>query len=262
MSDNNTRISVVINTFNAEQSLQRVLESAKEFDEIVICDMHSTDRTIEIATQYHCKIVYHEKKNFCEPARNFAIQSASHEWVLVVDADELIPEKLRLYLYEQIQREDCPDAIRIPRKNYFMGRFMHSSYPDYITRFAKKKRIDWPEYIHSTPVIDGKTERIPSKRKDLAFIHLANDSSETIIRKLNTYTGKEVERRKNKNYGMCALFYNTAFRFFKSYVLKGGFRDGKAGLAYAGLKAMYKFATIVKIQESQLKESDMDKDLL
>lgn len=262
MSKSNTKISVVINTFNAEKHLQRVLESAKEFDEIVICDMHSTDRTIEFATQYNCKIVFFEKKDICEPARNFAIQSASNDWVLVIDADELIPNELRFYLYEQIKRKDCPNAIRIPRKNFFMGRFMHSGYPDYLTRFANKNKINWPEHVHSTPIIEGKTEKIPKKRKDLAFIHLANNTSDAIIRKYNTYTEKEIVRRKNKRYNICALFFSPTFRFFKSYILKGGFRDGKAGMAYSGLEAIYKFFTIVKILESQLKKNDMDKDLL
>lgn len=262
MTKEERKISVIINTYNAAQHLTRVLESAKDFDEIVICDMYSTDQTIEIAKQYNCKIIFHEKMSFCEPARNTAIQAASNKWVLVVDADELISKNLKDYLYEQINKDNCPSAIRIPRKNYFMGKFMHSSYPDYIMRFAKRDAIDWPDHIHSTPIIDGKIETIPSRRKDLAFIHLANDSSETILRKLNTYTEKEIERRKGQQYKLTALIYNPLFRFFKSYILKGGFRDGKAGLAYAGLNAMYKFATVVKLMESNLNEDEIDKDLL
>lgn len=261
MNNENEKISVVINTFNAEQYLERVLDSVKEFDEIVICDMHSADNTISIASKYNCKIVFHEKKNFCEPARNFAIQSATYSWILVVDADEIIPVKLRLYLYEQIKKKNCPDGIRIPRKNFFMGRFMHSSYPDYITRFARKENINWPEYIHSTPIINGITERIPSKLKDLAFIHLANDSVKTIIDKLNIYTEKEVEKRKNKRYSVFSLIFNTGFLFIKFYFIKGGFRDGKAGFIFSCLKAMYKFITIAKIQESQTNISDYDEDI-
>lgn len=64
------KISVVIQTYNSEQFLERVLNSVKEFDEIVVCDMYSTDRTIEIARKFDCKIVYHKKTDFCEPARN------------------------------------------------------------------------------------------------------------------------------------------------------------------------------------------------
>ena len=88
---NNNKISVVINTYNASKFLARVLDSVKDFDEIVICDMESTDDTLEIAQRYGCKIVTFKKEgvSIVEPARQFAIDAASHPWVLVVDADEL-----------------------------------------------------------------------------------------------------------------------------------------------------------------------------
>src|SRR5574344_1698795 len=121
-------ISVVINTYNADKYLARVLDSVCQFDEIVICDMESTDNTISIAKDYGCKIVNFPKGNCvsAEPARTFAIQAASSEWVLVVDADELVSVELRNYLYDLIGKNDCPAGLWIPRKNYFMGKFMHA----------------------------------------------------------------------------------------------------------------------------------------
>ena len=84
------KISVVINTYNAEQNLERVLESVQGFDEVLICDMESTDHTLEIARKKGCKVVTFPKADHksAEPARTFAIQAASNPWVLVVDADE------------------------------------------------------------------------------------------------------------------------------------------------------------------------------
>ncbi len=252
------KISVVINTFNAEKFLEKVLETVKFFDEIVICDMYSTDRTIEIAQKYNCHIVYHEMVGLVEPARSFAINQASNNWVLVVDADECVPEALRNYLYDQIKNEACPSGIRIPLRNYFMGRFLHSAYPDYILRFFNKNVTTWPPTIHSVPQIDGKIYTIPRNRKDLAFIHLANDSIETMIHKGNRYTNFEVQRRKNKNYGYLALIFSPFFRFFRSYILKGGFRDGKSGFIWAYFSAYYKFITISKVIESKIRDCDVD----
>lgn len=79
------RISVVINTYNASAHLSQVLESVKGFDEIVICDMESTDQTLDIAREYDCRIVTFPKKNYniVEPARNFAIQQASYPWIQI-----------------------------------------------------------------------------------------------------------------------------------------------------------------------------------
>ncbi len=255
------KISVVINTYNAERFLEKVLETVKAFDEIIVCDMHSTDRTIEIAQHYNCRIVYHEMVGYVEPARAFAINEASHDWVLVVDADECVPEALKNYLYDRIKSEKCPAGIRIPLKNYFMGRFLHSAYPDHILRFFKKDLTIWPPTIHSVPQVNGELYTIPKERKDLAFIHLANDSMETMIQKANRYTGFEVQRRKNKNYGYFSLIFNPPYRFFQSYILRGGFRDGKPGFIWACLSAYYKFITIAKVIESKIKESDIDNEL-
>ncbi|MDH6303387.1 glycosyltransferase involved in cell wall biosynthesis [Parabacteroides sp. PF5-5] len=255
------KISVVINTYNAEKHLERVLESVKAFDEVLICDMYSTDKTIEIAKKYNCTIVHHEKTGYVEPARNFAIQAAKHDWVFVVDADEFVPAKLRSYLYEQIKQDNPPSGIMIPRKNYFMNRFMRCTYPDYLHRFIKKADTDWPVEIHSHPKINGIVKKIPKKRKDLAFIHLANESIYDNINKTNKYSDFEVEKRKKKKYGYCSLLNETIFRFFKFYIIKGAIRDGKAGLIYAGLLSIYKYLTIAKVWESKIKYNDLEKDL-
>ena len=245
------KISVVINTYNAEKFLVRVLESVKGFDEIVICDMESTDSTLDIARQYGCKIVTFPKGDCvsAEPARTFAIQSASYKWVLVIDADELVTPELQDYLYRLISRADAPKGLWIPRKNYFMGRFMHSSYPDYLLRFFIKEGTMWPPYVHTFPIVNGHKEKIPASHKELAFIHLANDSMRLRIDKTNQYTESEVEKKKDKHYGVLALFWRPFFRFFKAYILKGGIRDGKAGFIYACLEGIYQFVAVSKIIE-------------
>src|SRR5574344_1325839 len=93
-----TTISVVINTLNAERLLDKCLESVKDADEIVICDMHSEDKTIEIAQRHNCKIVYHERTGIVEPARNWAMEQATGDWILVLDADEIVKPELWQYL--------------------------------------------------------------------------------------------------------------------------------------------------------------------
>lgn len=253
MDDN--KISVVINTYNAEKHLRRVLESVKDFDEIVICDMESTDSTLSIAKEYGCKIVTFEKGDCvsAEPARTFAIQSATNPWVLVVDADELVTPELHDYLYERIKETDCPQGLYIPRKNFFMGRFMVSSYPDYILRFFVREGTVWPPYVHTMPTVKGRTEKIHAKRKDLAFVHLANDTIKDRLAKTNLYTDNEVEK-KNGKYGVAALFYRPAFRFFKSYVLKRGFMSGIEGFINSSLDALYHFVIVAKILENKYKK--------
>ena len=251
MEERKEKISVVINTYNARKHLERVLKAVEGFDEVVVCDMESTDDTVEIAQRHGCRVVTFEKKDYvsAEPARTFAIQSASCEWVLVVDADEIVTPQLRAYLYEAISKPDCAQGLYLPRKNFFMGRFMHSNYPDYVLRFFVKEGTVWPPYVHTLPTVNGRTERISSRNKDLALVHLADDSIQTIVAKTNLYTENEIEKKGGKRYGVGALLWRTFFRFFKSYVLKGGFRDGKEGFICACYEGLYQFVAVSKIIE-------------
>ena len=255
------KISVVINTWNAEQHLQRVLDAVKDFDEVLVCDMESTDRTVQIARDNGCRVVTFERKDYkiVEPAREYAIHEASCEWVLVVDADEIVTPQLRNYLYQRIQEPDCPDGIFIPRKNYFMGRFMRCHYPDHILRFFRQAVTHWPPVIHCVPEVAGRVEKIPASRMQLAFEHLANDSVETIVAKTNQYTRNELSRKQHKHYGVMAFLWRPFFRFFKAYILKGGIRDGLPGFIKAVLEGYYQFVFLAKKYESSLDESQAPK---
>lgn len=257
------KISVVINTYNAEEFLERVLESVKDFDEIIVCDMYSTDSTQQIVEKYNCRLVLHELTGIVEPARAYAISLASYDWVLVVDADEIVPSGLKDYLCDILQKNPAIGGVNIPRKNYLMGRFMHCAYPDYILRFIRKEGAVWPTTIHAHPTVNGEIIDIPAKRKDLAFIHLANEPIKLTIAKMNKYTEFEMQRgrRAEKDYGYFNLIFEPFLRFLRFYVFKGGFRDGKPGFIWACEYAYYKFVTIAKILESRVKPEDIDDEL-
>ncbi len=248
-----SKISAVINTYNASELLEQTLISLKGFDEIVVCDMESSDNTIEIAEQFGCKIVIFPKGdyNICEPARNTAIQSASNDWVLIVDADETVTPQLVKYLYERISEEDCPEAIMIPRRNKMLDGFDESDYPDYQCRFVKKDKVEWPAIIHAKPIIDGKIERIPAKRKELALIHAPEKMSSYFL-KVCRYTDNEVEKRASKHVTLAKLMFEPFFRFFKIYVMKGGFLQGKVGYIRAQRFCFYRFIVLCKIYEREI----------
>lgn len=246
------RISAVVNTYNAHEYLDEVLTALKDFDEIVVCDMESTDDTVEIARRHGCKVVTFPKGDISivEPARNFAIQSASCPWVLVVDADEIVTPELREYLYMRVRRGDCPEALDVPMVNRFMGRFSKTP-PDYHVRFFRRDKADWPPTIHSKVRIDGRTERIPASIKNVHFLHLADASMRERIEKLDRYTDRELERRRSKNWGLGALLFRPLWFFIRSYVVKQGFRDGKRGLIQAYLQGAYQAMLISKLHEER-----------
>lgn len=249
----NQKISVVINTYNASKYLARVLNAVKNFDEIVVCDMESTDDTIDIAREHGCKIVTFPKANHksAEPARTFAIQSATSDWVLVVDADEVVSESLRSYLYDFIKDPGKIRGLFIPRKNYTMKVFLPSSYPDYQLRFFIKEGTTWPPYVHTFPKVQGALDYIPKSRKDCAFDHL-DDSTRATINRLNNYTDNEVEKRADQKVTFLKLFASPMIRFIKLYFIKGGIFYGIPGYVQAMRAAQYKFTALCKLYEKQI----------
>ena len=246
------QISAVVHTYNAARHLSRCLDALKQFDEIMVVDMESTDNTVEIAQNAGARVIIKERgeHRIPEAYRDFAIHEAKYDWVMVVDADEIVPPALVDYVYAEIERDPAPRAYEFPRKNYFMGRWMHDSYPDYILRFFNRKGAHWPYAVHSRPTHQGPLVRVPAARTDLAFIHLANESVEDSIAKMNIYTNNEKERRR-KRYHPLRLLCDPGFRFFKSYVLKGGFRDGWPGFIRAVHNSIYRFYILAKLQEER-----------
>ena len=228
-------ISVVINTYNAEKFLQRVLDSVKDFDEVVICDMESTDHTVEIAKRAGCKIVTFPKGNHtcAEPARTFAIQSAKSPWVLVVDADELVTPELRTYLYQHINKPNCAKGLYIPRQNRFMNTPKKGFSKDYQLRFF---------------IREGTVQ----------LIHLAENYLADMLEKCNRYTTNEVLKKQGKNYGVGALLFRPFWRFFKSYFMNGEIRNGVTGFIDSVMTGFYQFMIVAKVIEARIKEQSED----
>ena len=246
------RISVIINTYNAEQHLRKVLDSVKDFDEVVVCDMESTDHTLDVAREYGCKIVTFPKENHtcCEPARTFAIQSASSKWAFVVDADEIVTPELREELYQIIKNPDCAAGYYIPRQNMFMSMFVRDFHYDYQLRFLLREGTEWPPYIHSLPKVSGRVEKLKA-RKEARLLHLMDETMHEYIDKMNVYTDNETNK---KQYGTMALFWRPVWRFFKSYVMDGSFRMGTRGLIRSLMAAQYQFILVSKIIEKRYRD--------
>lgn len=246
-------ISVVINTYNASQHLAEVLETVKDFDEVLICDMESTDDTLQIAERYGCRIITFPKENhqIVEPARMFAIQSAKSEWVLVVDADELVTPQLKEYLYKIAEQPSAPAGLYIQRQNRIFGEYRKDWSHDYQLRFFRREGTVWPTTIHSVPVVQGEVLRAPAY---CSFLHLADETMEEYVAKMNRYTDYEVIKKANKNYGVAALLWRPLWRFFRAYILRGGFLMGKRGIISAMLAAEYQFVLVAKIMEKRLRK--------
>lgn len=252
-------ISVVINTLNAEKYLEECLKSIKSFGEIVVCDMYSEDDTIQIAQKFGCKIVYHEKIGYVEPARNFAISQATGNWIFVVDADEIIPTKLVEYLKnfanEQENNNFQYTTVAIPRKNWFFGKFVKGDWAiDRPIRFFKKGSVTWKNEIHLFPKVDGQIYEIPSEKEELAMLHYQCDSISDLVNKTNIYTDFEVKKWVDSyyNFSIPSLVFEPVGVFFRMYFRQKGYKDGMHGLILALIRGfLYRFLIIVKSWEKE-----------
>ena len=247
------KISVCINSLNSEKTIENTLKSLSKAYEIILCDMHSEDNTVNIAEQYGAKVVYHERAKYAEIARNFCISHATGDWILVVDTDEVVPEALWNFLNDFADKNDNDfTTVSFPIQDYVFEKPMHCMYRKCVKRFWKKNCAEYTTQVHGmVHTTQGKDFFINPKEKQFALQHYHVDSFESYIEKINRYTTLEMDKFKtrNKKFSYSMLFLRPLFEFCKIYFLKQGFKDGLLGFIMAGMHTFYQFSRSAKMYE-------------
>lgn len=246
------KISVVLNTLNEERNIERAMKSVSWADEIIVCDMYSDDNTPVIAKKLGAVVILHKRIGFVEPARNFAISRASHEWVLILDADEEIPDSLADKLKEIVSKEGVVTHIEIPRKNLIFGKWMKASmwWPDYNIRFFKKDSVTWGNKIHSKPKTDGQGLTLPLDERFAITHHHYTSLSQYLIR-MDKYTTVQAKELKNDGYEFDwkDLIKKPTGEFLSRFFAHRGFEDGIHGLALGLLQGFSHLVMYLKVWE-------------
>lgn len=244
-------ISAVINTLNEEKNIRFCLECLRWCDEIVIVDMYSQDNTVKIAQEFTDKIFRHERTSYVEAARSFAIQMAQSEWILIVDADELVPPKLSKTL-KDIEKENKTDVVQIPRKNYIMGAWIKHTgwWPDYQARFFRKEKMRVNFRLHASLHPTGKILKL-NPTEDNAIVHLNYYDSTHFIEKLNRYTNIEAIQMYEKKavFRWSSVFKSAMKEFLLRFIKNRGYRDGFRGFALSTLMVFYRIVSFAKLWE-------------
>lgn len=243
-------ISALIHTKNSQETIEQAITSVAWADEIVVVDMHSQDKTVEVCRKYTDKIYLVDDVGYVEPARNFGISKSAGEWVLIVDADEEIPETLATTLKELSTKE--ADAWELPRKNLIWGHWVKHAgwWPDYNVRFFRKGSVQWPEKIHEKPKVTGLIERLPAEEQ-YAIIHHNYKSVEEFVSRLNRYTTITAsEGGKYNSSPMIAFWEEFQRRFFA----QEGYKDNNLGLYLAILQGCYEAVFRIKLWEKENKK--------
>jgi len=246
------KVSVFLITFNEAQRLRHCLESVRWADEIVIADMHSDDNTAAIAREFTDKVYLVDRTGYCEPARKFAAQQTCGEWILNVDADEIVTLGLKNELL-RIAREGTYEAVYVPRKNFFWGEEMRFSgcgqFQDRPLRFYKKGSVTFSDTIHAGIHVNDESRayRIVEPRAHL--LHFSYNSPQQYWEKMERYTTIEAQNLFNsgKEYTFKAALKDAWDAFWKRYVKKSkGYKDGQWGLIYCLWTAVYRLNIYAK----------------
>jgi glycosyltransferase involved in cell wall biosynthesis len=252
------KISVVINTLNAERILEHCLESVKDAYEIILCDMYSNDRTIEIAKNYNCKIFFHERTGIVEPARNFAMDQATGEWILVLDADEIVTAEL-WQLLVNYSNNPIPNHLTcyIPRDTIVFGKKPVKERP--CKRFWKKGNCYYSDAIHQAPYT-REGEKHFFKGKNIRLIHYHIPSISSLMEKTDRYTDFELKRfeDKGRKFSRLMLLTRPGLEFLKYYFINGGVFNGLHGFIFCAMKGHYKFIQWAKLYEKEYKSRNKD----
>ncbi|WP_224995910.1 glycosyltransferase [Cesiribacter sp. SM1] len=238
-------LSVVILTYNEASSVAEAIESVLWADEVLIVDSYSNDNTLDIASEYNVRILQHKFENYSKQ-RNWAIEQAKHNWIFMLDADERICSSLKEEMVSLLQTSPPFPAYQVKRHNYLMGkRIRYSGWQnDWVTRLFDRRRAGYgKKAVHESLLVEGKTGNLKNPMSHYTYKNL-----ETFLEKHNEYSKASAEDLAAR--GIRVTYYHMlvkpAFRFFRSYILKLGFLDGKEGLFIASLYGWHVYLRYVK----------------
>lgn len=239
-------ISLVMIAKNEEKNIAKSLESVKGLvSEIIVVDSGSTDNTNKIAQSYGAKIFKRNFDNFSSQ-KNYALSLAMNEWVLHLDADEVLSGELKEEIKKVLENTKY-DGFMLTRTNFFLGRQMKHSGLDKESRLrlAKKSLSKYVGgIIHEELKVDGNIGKLNN-----VFYHYTCPNLNGYFNKFEQYTtfGAIKMADKNKKARIVDIVFRPVFEFIKRYILKLGFLDGFEGFVWAVLGSYYSFAKYLKL---------------
>ncbi|MGP0566022.1 MULTISPECIES: glycosyltransferase family 2 protein [unclassified Nitrospina] len=248
-------LSVILITKNEAVRIRQCLESVKWADEIVVLDSGSTDGTPDICREY-TDLVHDVDWPGFGPQKNRALDMATGDWVLSVDADEVVTDALRDEI-ERTLRKPKYNGYKIPRSSHYVGRrIRHSGWtPDYVVRLMKKGSGAFTNsLVHEKLEIAGKVGRFKNP-----LIHYSFDTFEDVLDKMNRYSTYNAQMlyEQDRNSSLMEAVARGMWAFFRAYILKRGFLDGRQGFQLAVSNAegtYYKYVKLMELYQNKKSE--------
>jgi glycosyltransferase involved in cell wall biosynthesis len=252
MSAGRPEVTLCVITKDEEAHIGACLDSVRAVEglvaEIVVLDSGSADRTVEIAKERGARVETHPFEGYIEQ-KNRAVTLAGTEWVLALDADERLSPELGEEIREALAAPDLPDAFSMPRRNFYLGRWIRHGrwYPDRKIRLFRRDRARWGgRNPHDRVETDGEVGRLTGDLLHYSYSSLSDHLRQ--IEKFTTIMAGEM-RREGVSPRFWRLLVHPPFAFLKGYLLQGGFLDGRAGFVVAVMGAYYVFLKYAKLWE-------------
>lgn len=246
-------ISAVIITKNEEHRIETCLQRLDWVNEIIILDSGSTDNTVELCKKYTPHVHETDWPGF-GIQKNRAIEKASSDWILSIDADEIVTTELRHEIQQAILT-DLANGFECPRLSSYCGQPIYHSgwWPDYVPRLFRRGKGQFSNHaVHERLEIDGVIEKLKHP-----LIHHSFDKLEQVLDKINHYStlGAEQLYKAGKHASLTKAIFKGSWSFFRTYILKGGALDGSKGLMLAISNAegtYYKYLKLALLNEQQI----------
>ena len=238
-------ITAIVLTKNEQESIIGCLKSLNWVNEIIVVDDNSTDKTVKLCRQFGAKVFNRPLNNDFSAQRNFALDQASCDWLLFVDADERVSPALKKEILSSVE-QNCFNGFLIKRDDFFWGKKVNWGEVKniWLLRLAKRNCGRWIRPVHEIWEINGPVGRLTGR-----LWHYPANSLSQRLKKINYYSGLHAEslRREGKtSFGFKIILW-PLLKFINNYLLKFGFLDGSRGLIINLLMSLHSFLSQGKL---------------
>jgi glycosyltransferase involved in cell wall biosynthesis len=235
-------LSVIIPTYNEAAYILDALASVAFADQIILIDSFSEDKTVALAKPLVTKIIEREFDNFSSQ-KNAALQYATSDWVLFLDADERVTQSLEQEIIATISNPKH-GGYKINFPHFYMNRFLYS-HSDDVLRLVKREGASYSGNVHEKLRCEGTIGKLENHMLHYTYKGLTN-----YITKKESYAWYQAEQlyNKGKKATLFHFFFKPIYRFLKSFIIKGGYKDGVPGLTVAAVNAYGVFERYAKLR--------------
>ena len=231
------KITATIITLNEAENIRAACESVNWADEILVIDSESADNTRDLAAEAGARVLINPWPGFSKQ-KQFAVENATHDWIFSLDADERVSPELRISIEELRDQDDrdVADGYRVARRAFYMNRWIRGGgwYPDYQLRLFNRTRGHWRDRVIHESVVMAEGARVERLSGDLLHYSMRDpEHHRQMIEQRYAPLGAEQMFREGKRTSALQSSIAGPAAFIRSFILKGGFRDGRAGLTIA-----------------------------